>query len=197
MKGFYMKFYKDNSADITKLFINQIGITIFGLLITMASVMSSSSTKGTFPLFCGIFSLGFYLYLVYVAVWDMGGRDKIRVEAGRLPFDKLKGAKLMLLAQVPNMVVGILLWIGAIFIAIGHAMADVGRVFYGVAQPIAKFTQAMYLGIVMQLPVEEAPLLTALVYTLTILPPLLVCGIGYYFGIKDIRFLTSPYQPKK
>ena len=192
-----MKFYKENSSDIFKLFINQIGITIFGLLITMASVMSSGTTKGSFPLLCGIFSLGFYLYLVYVSVWDMGGRDKIRVDAGRLSFDKLKGAKMMHLAQVPNMVMALLLWLGAILISIGNGAANVGNIFYGVAQPLAKFTQAMYLGIVMQMPIENAPYLNALVYTLTTLPPVLVCGVGYYFGVKDIRFLTSPYQPKK
>ena len=78
-----MKFFKQFSYDITKLFIYQVGMTVFGLILTFATIMSRNGSRNTFTLIAGIFSACFYLYLVYAAVWDIGARDKIRIEAGR------------------------------------------------------------------------------------------------------------------
>ena len=189
-----MKFFKQNSYDITKLFIYQIGMTVFGLILGLATIMSRDGVKNPLTLVAGIFSACFYLYLVYAVVWDMGARDKIRVEAGRKERDALLGLKLMLIAQIPNMLVLSCMWLGAC-IYLGNE--GLGNMLFGIGQPIAIFTQGMYLGIIMQFFTKGAMFLNATLYTVAILPALLVSALGYYFGLKDIRFLTSPYVPKQ
>ena len=192
-----MKLLKSHSYEITKLFINQIGMTIFGLVLTFSTAMLDSTLKSAFTLWVSIFSLCFYLYLVYVVAWDYGAKDKIRVESGRIPEDRFLGLKLMAFAQVPNAVMAILLWLGAILRAIGGGFCtSIGTVLYGIGLPVAEFGQAMYLGIVMRFFDKEACFLNAVIYTLTMLPPLLASFAGYWLGLRDIRFLTSPEKPK-
>ena len=189
-----MKFFKQNSYDITKLFIYQIGMTVFGLILSFASIMSKNGAKNGLTLAFGIFSACFYLYLIYAVMWDLGSKDKIRVDSGRKAADKLHGVKLMLVAQVPNIVIVALMWAGAL---LQNTNESLSSMLYGIGHPIAIFIQGMYLGIVSQFTTKEAMLLNALMYTLTILPAVLASGVGYILGLKDIRFLTSPYAPKE
>ena len=100
-----MQFFKKYSYEITKLFIYQIGMTVFGLILALASIMSKQGAKNSFTLILGIFSTCFYLYLVYVVVWDMGAKDKIRIDAGRQKCDTFLGLKLMSWAQIPNFLI--------------------------------------------------------------------------------------------
>lgn len=192
-----MKLFKSHSYEITKLFVNQIGMTIFGLVLTFSTAMLNPTLKSTFTLVVSIFSVCFYLYLVYVVGWDYGLKDKVRIESGRLTEDRWLGLKLMAIAQIPNAVTALLMWLGAILRAIGGDFCgSVGGILYAIGLPVAEFGQAMYLGIVMRFFNKEACFLMAGVYTLTMIPPLLATFLGYWLGVRDIRFLTSPEKHK-
>ncbi|MBO5788323.1 MAG: hypothetical protein J6R42_00090 [Clostridia bacterium] len=192
-----MQFFKRNSYEITKLFIYQIGMTMLGLILTFATSMYQQDQTSTLTLLSGIFVALFYLYLIYVAMWDIGARDKIRIDAGRQVNDPTLGLKLMLYAQVPNFFFALMIWLGAICLKIGGSFGgSLGGLLYGIGQPIALFTQGMYFGIICQFFQKEALFIVALTFTLTPIPALLASYIGYLFGLRDVRFLTSPYKPK-
>jgi len=192
-----MKFFKQHSYDIVKLFINQIGIAIFGLVLTMASAMMQDKYGDTLGICVSVFSVLFYLYLVYVLIWDLGAKDKIRIDAGRLAYDRFHGFKLMLFAQIPSLFFAALLWLGAIFMAIGGGFFNsLGGVFYSIGLPLAWGLDAMYLGLMDLVFNRDMHFLCALLFTLTSLPALGVCALGYVLGVKDIRFLTGPQTPK-
>lgn len=188
-----MKFFKKYSYEITKLFIYQIGMTIFGLILGMASMMSRNGMQNTFTLFVGLFSACFYLYLVYAVVWEMGAKDKIRVESGKKERDPWLGFKFMTCAQIPNILVVLVMWCGTIAY---YANEGIGNMLFNIGQPIAIFTQGMYLGIIMQFFTKGFMILNSTLYTLAIIPALVASTLGYYFGLKDIRFLVSPYNQK-
>lgn len=193
-----MKFFKVHSYDIVKLFINQIGIAIFGIVLTMASSMMDPSIGDTLSVCVSIFSILFYLYLVYVVVWDMGAKDRIRIDAGRIEYNPTHGLKLMLYAQVPSFFLALLLWLGAILLAIGGGFcSSLGSIFYSIGLPLAQALNAMYLGVAGLVFHADMHFLSAVLFTLTSLPALGVCFMGYVFGVKDIRFLTGPEKPKK
>ena len=103
-----MKFFKENSYDIIKLYINQLGITIFSLIMyTAGGMINSGEDAGiSLPLRLGIsiFSSLFYFVLIYTAAWDWGAKDKIRIEGGKIQRDGYKGFKLALYANVINFV---------------------------------------------------------------------------------------------
>ena len=163
----------------------------------MACAMMQDKYGDILGICVSVFSILFYLYLVYVVVWDIGAKDKIRIDAGRLVYDPLHGLKLMLFAQIPSLFFAALLWIGAAFMAIGGGFfGSLGSVFYGIGFPLAWVLDAMYLGLLELVFNRELPLLCALLFTLPSLPSLGVCAMGYIFGVKDIRFLTGPQKPK-
>ena len=184
-----MKFIKKHSYEITRLIIYQAGMSVFGLILTFASIMSRKASQNPLTLVAGIFASCFYLYLIYAVTWDMGAKDKIRIDAGRQEKDNFLGLKLIAAAQIPNGIVVLVMWLGTI-ICLGNN--GLGNMLFGIGHPIAIFTQGMYLGIITQFLPNESMAFNSAIYSIAIIPSLFASSFGYFFGIKDIRFLTSP-----
>lgn len=187
-----MKFFKQHSYDVTKLLIYQVGIAIFGLILTFATARMDPSLKSPLTLIVSIFSVLFYLFLVYTVMWEIGSQDRIRVDAGRMDRDPLKGLKLSLLAQVPAFLLAFFLWLGAIGLTVGGGFAKATGFLYGISLPLMEFLDAMYLGIIMRVFAAETYLINALLFTVVSIPAIAVCTAGYLLGYADIRFLASP-----
>ncbi len=121
---------------MVKLFLNQIAITLFA---TMVSIATFSDRK--ILLAISIFSVLFFLYLNYMSLWEMGSKDQIRVEGGRLKSDSKRGLWLSLGANVPNVLLALLTGIGAfIDTAFGQGMSMICDI-------ISRFLNNMYFGI--------------------------------------------------
>ncbi|MBQ7821443.1 MAG: hypothetical protein IJ391_04080 [Clostridia bacterium] len=98
-----LTFLKENADNIVKLAVNQIAMTIFGLLLSAATV-----TNKTLLLVTGILSILFYMYLLYTSAWDIGAHDKIRIDGGRLKRMPLKGLYLSLAANSVNILLALI-----------------------------------------------------------------------------------------
>ena len=62
-----MKFFRENSYDIVKLFINQIGITIFSfMLYTAVAMIDNDSLFLKINVFVSVFAIAFYFSLLYL-----------------------------------------------------------------------------------------------------------------------------------
>ncbi len=134
---YYMKtFLKDYSYSMVKLFLNQIAITLFA---TMVSIATFSDRK--ILLAISIFSVLFFLYLNYTSLWELGSKDQIRVDGGRLKSNKARGLWLSLGANVPNILLALLTGIGALInTAFGQSMSIICDI-------ISRFLNNMYFGI--------------------------------------------------
>ncbi len=130
-------FFKDNSYNIIKLFLNQIGITVFGTMLALATSNNSSLLLAS-----SIFSTAFLLVLDYNVCWEIGAKDKIRIDGGRFKPMPAKGAVLSVLANIPNLLLSVLMGIGVL---IGTAAAETVSV---VCNAIARLLNGMYLGII-------------------------------------------------
>ena len=64
-----MRYFREHSRLISRLFINQIGMTVFGLILTMA-VMRSTENNATITVAVSLFSILFYLSLIYNVMWE-------------------------------------------------------------------------------------------------------------------------------
>ncbi len=144
-----MRFLKENSYDIVKLYINQLGITIFALIMYTAGGMINSGEESgvSLPLRLGIsiFSSLFYFVLIYTAAWDWGAKDKIRIEGNKITRDGFKGVKLALCANVINFILCtavIMFGVLAVFAGLGWASS-----VFAVFDMILRFTASMYIGI--------------------------------------------------
>ena len=100
-----MRFIKNNSYDIIKLYINQIGIAIFSLVLYTAIGMIDSETL-PMPLKIGVsvFAILFYFVLIYTVMWEIGAKDKIRVDSGKEACFMSKGFLMGLFANLPNFI---------------------------------------------------------------------------------------------
>ena len=82
-----MSFLKEHSDNIVKLIINQVGISIFAMFLYTAAAAIKSEDGGaslTFKVLISVFSIMFYLLLVYTIGWEIGAKDKIRIDGKRL-----------------------------------------------------------------------------------------------------------------
>ena len=108
-----MRFFKENSYDIVRLYINQFGITIFALMLYFsASIVLDSKWTLTLYLLVSLFSIIFFFALLYFAAWEFGAKDRIRIDAGRMEYNKNKGLYLGIFAGVPNFVFSVLSIVG-------------------------------------------------------------------------------------
>ncbi len=129
-------FLKENGYSIVKLFLNQIAITVFALMLSMATFSNRKTL-----LWVSIFSVLFFLYLNYSACWEIGAKDKLRIDAGRMPMKPAKGLLLSLFANVPNFISALLIGIGAaIDTKFGQSMSMICDI-------VSRFLNNMYFGI--------------------------------------------------
>ena len=189
-----MKFFKDNSYDIVRLYINQIGITIFSMVLYAAvGFLEDSDLKLELRIVLSVFATIFYLALIYTASWEYGAKDKIKVDSGKLRKLPGKGAILSFLANLPNFLIA-----GLAVICMTVYMSGGAEGFFtafGVFNLIIRFCSAMYIGIIQGVfsAVPDGNLLWLLESVGYLVLPLLsvaVTQLGYSFGSRNFRILS-------
>ena len=191
-------FFKNNGHLIWRLILNQIGLTIFGLMTSMAASaidLSLSSGDGTVSRTCmiwvSVFTIIFYMFINYMAVKEEGQRDKIRADAGRITRDPLRGLKVVLTASALNIALGIAIIVfGLLGAENGPALEWAGNIS-GSAKLLALVIQAMYWGVMLGLPglfgLEVATFadVPSFCYILITLPSVIICTLGYIAGLHE------------
>lgn len=194
--GSMKKFFHDYSYSIVKMFINQFAIAIFGTSLAFATTHAHLESAGfdTFTLIVSIFAMMFYLFLIYTLVWEIGAKDRISVDVGKKIYRPHLGLILSLLANIPNFILAILYLISSL-LNFSDMMFLVGL--------IASLVQGMYFGamISIKLPLGSAGEYVALntlwpTFFIIIIPSLLACWCGYYFGYKNFK-IFSLFVPEK
>ena len=173
-------FFKNHSYDMVTMLLNQLAISMFGFSLVLAAMKIGNDVLRNVT---SVFSILFYLVLLYIKTWDIGFRDKVSVEQGKKANKPLRGAIISLCANAIN-------YILAVFVMLRALLSNVS--FFdslgGIAQAICMFTHGMYAGVLVN-PIGGAPLNSYwFVYFLTPVPAILVCGLAYYFGLHDVKY---------
>ena len=166
-------FLKKYSDQIFKLVLNQIAMTFFGLIVSLAT-----SENDTLFLLSSIFAILLYLFLEGSVLFELGEKDNIRVEAGHIAPMPLKGLWIALAANGVNLLLGILSEVGYLISAGGefpHWAAQMREV----CNIIARFIQSMYAGLIY----TYAPH-NPIALVLIVLPSLGICALAYFCGAK-------------
>jgi hypothetical protein len=192
-----MKFLKDNSYDIVRLLINQVGITIFSLILytSIGAVNIEDGMKRGVNVALSVFSMLFYFALLYTVAWDWGAKDKIRIDGGRMEPDVFKGAKMAFFANVPNFILTFVCVLTfSIFLATDSLAAEnVSRVF----DLIIRLFMSMYLGVLQGifngLRGNENMFYFAQAIGYFVIPvlPILATQFGYTMGTKEKKIFGS------
>jgi hypothetical protein len=193
-----MGIFKEHSYDIVKLYINQIGITIFSMfLYTAVGTIEDSSLFNTLRILVSVFSILFYFVLVYHIVWELGAKDKIRIDSGRYSPKPLKGGILALYANIPNLVLALLAVIFvSLYLIFGFEWCESA---FAIVFLIVRFHAAMYMGVVQgvtpaapgggaDMAVYTDALLESVWFIVLPLVAVLFTQFTYWLGSKERKF---------
>ncbi len=106
-----MNFIKKYSYDMFKMMLNQLGIAMLGLVMTMATFQSDKLYFGT-----SVACIVIYIYLLYAMMYEIGRADKPAIDGGRSVFNPLKGLWIALGANVVNIICGVMIAVFSLFI---------------------------------------------------------------------------------
>ncbi len=174
-----IEFLKKHSYSAVGLFVKQIAISIFGLVLAIACHQISETAK----VISSICAIIFYLFLVYAAIWEVGSKDKFGIEYGKVESKPLTGLYIALIAAIPNFLLAVLVTLGMLF-AEGGFFTAMGAL----ASSSALFIEGMYTGL-LSVNVGAAPLNSYwFMYFIIPLPAIGVSALAYIFGTKGIHF---------
>ncbi len=179
------KFFSEHSYDMVKMMLNQFAISIFGFSLVLATMKAGNVSLRNVT---SVLSILFYLFLLYIMTWEIGYKDKIAVEQGRKPHNAFRGALISLCANIPNFLCALFIMLKA-FAPSVSALVSIGDV----CQALTVFLQGMYTGILTNSVGGVIINQYWFVYFLTPLPAMLICGMAYQFGLRDLKY-TAFFQ---
>ena len=177
------KFMSRYSYESVHLFLNQFAIGLFGITLALAAKMAKNDVLS---IVTSVFSIIFYLFLQYIAMWKVGATDRLSADLGKLKRDYSVPVKMWLLSNSLNLFLALLITLRAIF-------PDVAFVYTmgGIANVVKRIIEGMYMGI-LAINVGDQPLhLYWFVHYLTTLPALLVIFAAYAFGFNNLKLFKS------
>ena len=195
-----MKIFKENSYDIVRLYVNQLGIMIFSMLLyTAVGSFENEKLSSALSIFVSIFSVCFYLVLIYYVVWEIGAKDKIRIDGGRAEPCNHKGLVMGLFANVPNFVLGILT---VLFLVI-YLISGNENLFsaFFVFNLILRIHASMYMGVITAIVPSRVPagsteidhiefLIESILFTIIPLISIAATHLAYYLGSRDKKIFS-------
>ena len=176
-----LKFFQDNSRRIFRVLINQVGMIIFSLVVTLTAVSMGEGYKKPMTLVASIFAIGLYLFLVFYCMREEGTRDSVKIEGGRLAYDPIYGLKVGLFASVPNFILVFLMALGLILGTAGVGLFTVGYLLTNLV------AQSMYAGVMKTLfealSLTDNYLAVVVAYAVTTLFAPAAAWVGYINGV--------------
>jgi len=172
-------FWSENSKIIKKLLLNQFGATFFGIMLFMSSY--AINTDKPWPtLLASCLATVFYLYLIYLELWERGGQDRIKIDGGRAVRKPLTGLYVLLFANIPNFIIAILVLVSYPF---KESVAAMGNM-YGIGRALCALWEGMYLGIVKYFSPNNP-----IIHLLYVFPAMIVGAGAYLLGLSNRRLL--------
>ena len=178
-------FFSNYSYSIIKMFVNQFAISIFGAVLSMAT--EASGNRGlTIVVSC--FAILFYLFLIYTLMWEVGAKDRIHVDMGKIQKRPHTGLVMSIIANIPNFILAIMFTVAFPFMATSTWAGNLAAI----ASTITIFIQGMFLGCITSFSIGDM-LLNKFwwTYFIIIIPALVTSWIAYYVGYREFRLFAT------
>ncbi len=183
------EFWSEYKKNIWKLLLNQFGAAFLGIMLIMAA-WAVRSQKDWLGVVASCLATAFYLYLIYNLLWERGGQDRIRIDGGRMERKPMSGFWVILIANIPNIILGILVVVSNPF----RDSMEWATKMNVIARGILLVWHSMYAGFISAFSPNNP-----IVHLLDVLPALFVGTGGYLLGLSNRRLMSwfSPKQQKK
>ena len=198
-----MSFFKTNFDTVLKLILNQIGVALltFFLYTAAGGIISDDGLGLMIKIAISVFGILFYYALIYNIAWEIGAKDKIRIDGGKMKPSKNKGMLLGIYANLPN--IAVITFATLLFLLYMLTNADWMYSLYAVLNFIFRFFISIYIGVIQAIctPYREyhADLYTlsqCICFLIFALISAIIIHISYVMGVKDIR-IFGKQKPRK
>lgn len=181
-----MDYSKEKRSLISKLIINHIAISVFGLMMAIVTkfLANRNNTGKTLYYITGIVAILLYAVILYVNFWEKGASDKIRVDGGRLKLNIYYGLWISFLANIPTIIFGIFATINC------YIESD----FTGYLAAISPLYNGMYTIFTDTTGLALGTYFPPIFIFLSV-PALLISFVSYILGVKGYKCLFP--EPKK
>ena len=181
--------FRQYSYSVIKMFVNQFAISIFGLVLAMAT---AATKNNALTIFVSIFSIVFYLFLIDTMTWEIGAKDRISVDCGKKKYRPHTGLLLSLLANLPNLILAVLFTVAYPFMQTEGWAANMSAI----VMTISAIVEGMYRGITAAITLPDGKMLLHCwwSYFLIIVPALITAWFSYFMGFKNKRFVAGYFD---
>lgn len=186
-----MKLFKENGHMITRAIITHIAMSVFGLVLFMATNLQKPPTL---MLLASAFSFVFFCVLSYTTMWEFGAKDKPAYDAGRRTGATKCGFLVSLAAE------GIWILLAVIYAIVACFDVNIASIIYVFEFLTTCFSTGIEVYIKnFLLPKDSAftPFVVAGVYILSSLIVSCVNAVGYTLGTKEIKIFPGKNTAKK
>jgi len=186
------KFWYENGYSVVKLYLNQIAMAVFGIMVIMGF---AGDMGDPIIVLCSFLAVGLYLFINYTMLWDAGAKAASKTlrkeDAG---VEKI---------QTPLWIIffgslfNIICYIAYMFLR-GHILANSlteGDTYYdmgGLVSLIIRLANSIYMGFEALLYKDNVFMRTPPYFFFLTLLPLFIVGItAYYLGASEISILKK------
>ena len=107
-----MRLIKDNFYTVVKLWLDQFAMMFFGIIMLLST--GNSSVVWLMPA-ASVFSVLFYLALLFWTCCEAGLNDSVRIESGRMKMQWYKCTVLALVANLPSIIASVVACVSKAF----------------------------------------------------------------------------------
>ena len=180
----FKEFWSRYKGEIGKRFTTRIALAVFSIVcispLLVMDMQNNESTVNTILILASIAVFAFYYFLIHSQLWNVGAKNKISADGGRMKLNPLAGLYMGLLASVPSFILNIL---------------NIVTYFY---KDYAGYKSVHQISAILEV-IWDAPavgIVTALGgspfgYLAASILPALFAGIAYFLGTKEIKFFSS------
>ena len=189
--------FKKYSYLMVKLFVTQCIISLLGFILALSSLQIGIQA---ITVALAVFSIGFYMFLIYITTWECGSKDMPAIEAGRAKRSVFTGLVIGIGASIPNLVLAII-YAATLPFATADSLHPVEALstVCGISLSVVNFINGMYSSLMSLIKIGG----TAInqfwwTYFLLPIPAIIITTIAYMLGSKEIHFtkLLLPLTPE-
>lgn len=184
-------FFQQHSYNIIKMFVNQFAISLFGIVLAMATLAADSNAL---TVICSVFAIAFYLFLIYTMVWEIGAKDRVSVDYGKKPYRPNTGLWLGIFSNLPNLFIALLYTIGYPFMTEYKWAGNMNFILNWISAII----EGMYRGLLSLIVLPNGTMIVHewWSYFVIVIPAILAAWLGYLAGFKNFRMLAAYFNKK-
>ena len=185
-------FFSENGMNVVKLYINQIAMAVFGLMVVI--FFAGGSENELLILLASLLAVGLYLVIIYSMMWDEGARAASKtLRAEDAGVSKIKTPFLIVLfGSMFNIVCFIAYTVLQIIVSTNNLTEGTAYDWGYLFSVIIRMTNAIYMGFESLLFRDTVVMRTPAYFFFITLIPLFVVGIfAYYLGASEISILRK------